>query len=70
MQASSNENNLSNNSGSLDTIRAVEDWTVMSALLTEQCRDDYATWLDDELRAMEQELDRFASDHSRYSGRR
>ncbi|OYP28421.1 hypothetical protein [Rhodopirellula sp. MGV] len=70
MQASSNENNLSNHNGAVDAVRAVEDWTAMTGLLSEQSRDNYASWLDDELRLMEKELDRFVSDHSRYSGRR
>ncbi|MDM4017320.1 hypothetical protein [Roseiconus lacunae] len=74
MQASSNENNLTNELPShvnaVDAIRDVEDWTVMTDLLSDQSRNDYAAWLDDELRSMEQTLEQFVSDRSKYAGRR
>jgi hypothetical protein len=46
------------------------DWKGFSTLVAEAEREDFAIWLDEELVKLENKLEQFVTDRSRYSGRR
>jgi len=45
-------------------------WDDLAVLVKETGQDEFVRWLDDELRLLEEELEQFVTDQSRYSGRR